>query len=189
MERYAAAILRACHAEGAREDEAPDVVQAYLTACLEKGWLERDAGEIRCFRAWLKVQLRRFTLAWARDGAAAKRRPPGASSLEDAPAVAGPDLDAALDAGLVNAAVERCMTRLRAGNEIYAEIVADLLRTEGEGAPDLAARLGRDAKDLAVLRHRARRRFASLFADELRATVRDPAAFDDLLARLEPHLP
>jgi DNA-directed RNA polymerase specialized sigma24 family protein len=190
MERYVAAILRRSGGTRTRVDDAPDVVQAYLAACLEKGWLERDAGEIRCFRGWLKVQLRRFTLAWVRDAGAARRGGtlPADARLDDVEADA-PDLDAALDAGLVEAAVARCVARLREGNEEYGEIVADLLRTEGTGSPDLAARLGRPAKDLAVLRHRARRRFAALFADELRATVRDPEAFDDLLARLAPHLP
>lgn len=189
MERYVAAILRATR--GADPQDAPDVVQAYLGACLEKGWLERDADGIRCFRAWLKVQLRRFTRGWHRERTTRKRG--GTAAPEDAElegvGVEDPDLDAALDAGWVDAAVARSLARLRDGNEAYAEIVADLLRTDGAGSADLAARLGRPAKDLAILRHRARRRFATLFADEVRASVRDPEAYEALLARLEPHLP
>ncbi len=189
MERYVAAILRATR--GADPQDAPDIVQAYLGACLEKGWLEHHDGDLRCFRAWLKVQLQRFTRGWLRERGAAKR---GGSVARDDAALAvvgveGPDLDAALDAGWVDAAVVRAIARLREGNEEYAEIVADLLRTDGEGSSDLAVRLGRPPKDLAILRHRARRRFAALFVDEVRASVRDPEAYEALLARLEPHLP
>jgi hypothetical protein len=97
--------------------------------------------------------------------------------------------EAVLDAGLVDAAVARSLGRLREGNAVYGEIVADLLRTDGMGSADLAARLGRPAKDLALLRHRARRRFAALLADELRATVRDASAFEDLLSALDRYLP
>lgn len=191
MERYVAAILRRTAGPGSDPQDAPDVVAAYLAACLEKGWLEREAGEIRCFRAWLKVQLARFTRTWVRDRSAARRWAPtvsGDGALADAEAPE-PDLAAALDAGLVEAAVAGALAQLRAGNAVYGEIVADLLRTDGAGSADLAARLGRPARDLALLRHRARRRFAMLLADELRSTVRDASAFEDLLAALARHLP
>ena len=75
-ERYVAAILRRTAGPAADPQDAPDVVAAYLAACLEKGWLEREAGEIRCFRAWLKVQLARFTRTWVRDRSAARRWAP-----------------------------------------------------------------------------------------------------------------
>lgn len=191
MERYVAAILRRTAGPAADPQDAPDVVAAYLVACLEKGWLEREAGEIRCFRAWLKVQLARFTRTWVRDRSAARRWAPtlpGDGALADA-AAPEPDLDAALDAAMVDAAVARALAHLREGNATYGEIVADLLRTDGAGSADLGPRLGWPAKDLAVLRHRARRRFAALLADELRATVRDASAFDALLAALDRHLP
>ena len=94
-----------------------------------------------------------------------------------------------LDVAFVQVTVDRALSELRAKNEEYAEVIADLLRTHGEGSPDLAERLGRDADDVAVLRHRARRRFAALFADELRATVRDDEAFGDLLQRLDAYVP
>lgn len=191
MEQYVLAILRRSGAPGADPGEAPDVVQAYLSACLEKGWLEREGASIRCFRAWLKVQLARFTRAWIRDRGAARRWAPSTDGDEvlRLAGADGPDLDAALDAGIVEAAVTRALATLRAGNDVYGEIVADLLRTHGEGSPGLAERLGRPPRDLAILRHRARRRFAALLADELRATVRDPSAFEELLAGLDHHLP
>jgi DNA-directed RNA polymerase specialized sigma24 family protein len=190
MRRYVAAILSS--AGGPRDpDTAADVVQAYLATCLEKGWLQRDGDEIRCFRAYLQVQLRRFTLAWLRDQGAARRSPPNRPTdvgLETVAAVAA-DVGGALDAALVEAAVAQAHARLRRGNETYAEIVADLLRTHGEGSPDLAERIGHSRADLPVLRHRAKRRFAVLLASELRATVREDEAYEALLRCVEPYLP
>lgn len=190
LRAYVSALLRAARASSEPEDAA-DIVQAYLTACLEKGWLQRDGGEIRSFRAYLKVQVRRFTWSWLREQHALKRRPPHQLLEADleARASASPELDIALDAAFVQSAVERCCTQLAASNAVYAEIIADLLRTEGVGSSDLATRLGREPRDLAVLRHRARRRFAHLLAEELRATVRDAESFHELLVLLEPHLP
>jgi DNA-directed RNA polymerase specialized sigma24 family protein len=191
MRRYVAALLASATRAPANPDDAADVVSEYLAACLAKGWLSREVGEVRCFRAFLQVQLRRFTWSWVRDRAALRRspgRPPTEDGLDTAASPEG-DPAEALDRGLVASAVERAVARLRAGNEVYGEIVADLLRTDGEGSADLAQRLARAPADLPLLRHRARRRFAVLFTEELRATVRDDESFDELLARLEPLLP
>ena len=191
MRRYVAALLEPMTAGRVAPEDAADVVQDYLATCLEKGWLEREARDIRCFRAYLQTQLKRFTFTWVRDRRAKKRNPPNPLSdggLATAP-TEGPDPAAALDAGLVEVVLRRARSRLREGNEVYAEIIDDLLRTEGTGSGDLAQRIGHDPKDLPLLRHRARRRFAALFADELRATVREDDAFADLLQRLEAHLP
>ena len=70
-----------------------------------------------------------------------------------------------------------------------AEVIADLLRTEGEGSSDLGERLGQSSKQLTHLRHRARKRFSVLFHEQLRQTVLDEEAFEDLCQRLEAYLP
>jgi len=191
MRRYVGALLGAMAPGVATADDAADIVQEYLTTSLEKGWLARDGAQIRCFRAYLQVQLKRFTWAWVRGRLTQKRHPPNAPTdfgLEEAPAAAD-DAAGALDAAVVETLVEDCLRRLRTGNELYAEIIADLLRTDGAGSPDLASRLGRPPADLPVLRYRARRRFAHLFTERLREAVRDPEDYDALLARLEPYLP
>ena len=71
----------------------------------------------------------------------------------------------------------------------YAEVVADLLRTDGEGSADLGERLGKSPEQLVHLRHRARKRFATLFHERLRETVRDDGDYAALLEDLGPYLP
>jgi hypothetical protein len=167
------------------------VVQEYLVACLEKGWLAREGPGLRSFRAYVTVQLKRFVLDHLDRRHAAKRgaaRQAGAEALATVPS-AGPDPAEALDQGWVEVAVAGALRLLREGNADYAEVIEDLLRTHGEGSPDLAARMGRPAATLAVLRSRARRRFALLFEEQLRATVRDEADFEQLWAALAKHLP
>jgi DNA-directed RNA polymerase specialized sigma24 family protein len=192
MRRYVEALLRRSLGGSPGPEEAADVVQDFLASCLEHGWLSKEAGDIRCFRAYLQVVLKRFTWNHVERKKAAKRDPGRPMSDVGLAAVADEASDPAaraLDEGLLTVALDAALAALRAGNEAYAEIIADLLRTNGEGSPDLAARLGRAPGDLAVLRHRARKRFATLFADELRATVKDDDAFGDLLKRLEPLVP
>jgi DNA-directed RNA polymerase specialized sigma24 family protein len=191
MRRYVTALLGSRSGSTVNTEDAAEIVQEYLTKAMEKGWLEREVGDVRCFRAYLQVQLQRFTWSWLRHRRAQRRDPVGTTGLEALEAVPAPseDADAELDAGVVRAALDRALDRLREGNEVYAEIVADLLRTQGEGSADLAARIGRDPEDLPILRHRARRRIAALFVIELRSTVRSEEDFDALLSRLEPHLP
>ena len=191
MRRYVTALLGSRSGASANAEDVAEIVQEYLAKAVEKGWLQREVGEVRCFRAYLQVQLQRFTWSWLRRRHAQRRSPAATTGVEALESVPAPseDADAELDQGVVRAALDRALDRLREGNEVYAEIVADLLRTHGEGSADLARRIDRDPEDLPILRHRARRRIAALFADELRSTVRSDEDFDALLARLEPHLP
>jgi DNA-directed RNA polymerase specialized sigma24 family protein len=191
MQRYVRALLK--RAAEADPDTAADVVQDFLARCLEKGWLSEKAGDIRCFRAYLQTQLRRFThdhLDWVHRK---KRHPPGPlGSEEELRAVSTTEDDPAaleLDRGWVDVAIERALATLAQGNETYHAIIDDLLRTDGEGSDDLAERLARSPRDVAYLKYRARARFAKLFAEELRATVRDDGTFEELLATLSPFLP
>ena len=106
--------------------------------------------------------------------------------------VASGDADAAireLDEAWVNATVEQALETLRAKNELYYQVIRDLLETEGEGSPDLGERLGRRQRQLDDLKYRARKRFATVFNDELRTTVKDDEAFEELFKRLEVYLP
>lgn len=192
MCRYVRTLLRGIVGGGA-ETEAEDVVQAYLTACVEKGWLARDAAEIRSFRSWLKMQLFRFTCDWIDRMRAAKRQAAG-SDL-------GPDVllgmrarvmdpaDAAFDRELVEAAIESALRKLADRSEDQAEVMRDLLRRDGAASSDLADRLDRNASQLAALTRRARVAFAGLLAVELRTLTRDEHSFARLLEDLDPYLP
>lgn len=192
MERYVGSLLSRFLRRPVDGEEARELVAEYFAACVEKGWLAQDLHGIRSFRAYLQTQLRRFVHKRL-DHRFAKKRHAGALAPADAlDAVAGGEDEPAaqdLDRSWVEIAVEQALAELRAGNELYAEIIADLLRTDGEGSPDLAARLDRTDAQLVHLRHRARRRFALLFHAELRATVRDEEAFEDLCRELAPYLP
>ena len=177
---------------GGDPGEAEDVVQSYLAACLENGWLARDDGRIRCFRAWLQVQVRRYAISWVRRSTAAKRggRAAGATVLPER--VAEPRPRAAPDAlseGWVEVALTRALERLRRGNALYAAVIDDLRLGDGEPSADLGERLRQTPRQLTLVRHRARRRLSTLFAEELRATVRDEGAFEELWRTLEPFLP
>lgn len=173
-----------------------DVVQAFLAACLEKGWLERVDPARGGVGAYLLTLVRRFALGVLRREGARRRRPaagcvsidlalgdaPGAGAAPAAPATAGapeaPD-GAGLDAfyrGWVGVAVDRALGRLGRAHPRDREVIADLIATDGQQSPDLGARLGLAPGPLAVLKHRARRRFARLFEEELARAV--PAAED-----------
>jgi DNA-directed RNA polymerase specialized sigma24 family protein len=192
MVRYVKSVLSRALKRPADNDEAQDIVQDYFSQCLEKDWLTRDVESIRCFRAYLQMQLKRFVYKHLEHKFAQKRNPGALASAEALEGVMGNSVDpstADLDEGWVAVAVEQALAELRQGNEIYAEVIADLLRTDGEGSPDLAERLGQSSQQLTHLRHRARKRFGTLFHEQLRQTVLDDEAFEELCQRLESYLP
>ncbi len=192
MVRYVKSILSRSLKRAADDDEAQDIVQDYFSACLEKDWLTRDVAAIRCFRAYLQMQLKRFVYKHLDHKFAQKRNPGALASPEALEGVVGDAADPSsveLDEGWVSVAVTQALAELRQGNEIYAEVIADLLRTDGQGSPDLAERLGQSAQQLTHLRHRARKRFGTLFHEQLRQTVLDDEAFEELCTRLEAYLP
>ena len=191
MVRYVKSILSRSLKRPADPDEAQDIVQDYFSACLEKDWLTRDVESIRCFRAYLQLQLKRFVYKHLDHKFAQKRNPGALAAPEALEGVVGEAEPAAaeLDEGWVRVAVEQALAELRQGNELYAEVIADLLRTEGEGSADLAERLRQSPQQLTHLRHRARKRFGTLFHEQLRQTVLDDEAFEELCTRLEAYLP
>ena len=192
MARYVHSVLSRATGRPVQLDEAEDVVQGYFATCLEKGWLERQGNDIRCFRAWLQAQLRRYAYGYLDHKHAQRRSPPGGASHDALEGVASAEPDPAdteLDRGWVEVAVELSLEELRAHNVDYHEVIDDLLRTDGEGSDDLAERLGKTPRQLKNLRHRARRRFAVLLHEHLRQSVRDEEAFAALCERLTPYLP
>lgn len=192
MVRYVKSVLSRSLKRPADDDEAQDIVQDYFGQCLEKDWLTRDVESIRCFRAYLQTQLKRFVYKHLEHKFAQKRNPGSMASPEALEGVMGDSVDPSdveLDQGWIAVAIEQALGELREGNELYAEIIADLLRTGGEGSDDLGARLDKSSQQLTHLRHRARKRFGTLFHEQLRQTVLDDEAFEDLCQRLESYLP
>lgn len=188
MERYVARVLSRTLRKPSDPQEVQDLVQTWFMDCIGKGWLERDAESIRCFRAYLQTQLRRMVYKHLEKRFAKKRHGGPMASAEALEGVAG-EATAVLDDGLVRVAVEEALRRLRSGNEDYADVIEDLLRTEGEGSHDLAERMGKSNQQVVHLRHRARKRFSVLFHEALRETVRDEDDFEALLKDLAPYLP
>lgn len=192
MERYVRSILTRSLGRPPDVGEAEDVVQDYFMQSIAKGWLSRDATDLRCFRAYLQTQLRRFAYKHLDHKFAKKRKAPTPSSHDALEGVRGsaPDpAEAELDQGWVDLAVQAAVEDLRTANAEYYEIIADLLRTHGEGSPDLGERMGRSPQQMTHLRHRARKRFGVLFHEHLREGVRDEEAFDELCERLSTYLP
>lgn len=192
MQAYVTSLLSGLLGRPAARTEAEDVVQAYLAACVEKGWLARDAQTMHSFRSWLKMQLFRFTCDHIDRMRAKKRQPKG---FEDPSVLRGlrarvlDPAEATFDQHLVDAAVGAAVAALASRSEDQAEVIRDLLRQDGDVGTALAERLDRTPEQLAALKRRARVNFAALLAEELKGTVRGVDAFEDLLRDLAPFLP
>ena len=158
---------------------------------MAKDWLAPKAGPIRSFRAFIKSQLRAFTENHLDHVFAARRDPRriGLVDPRDLASDAGDPADAAFDRSLVDIAVHRTLERLRRVSADGAEVIADLLRTDNQGSPDILERIGRRGARLRDVRARAQRNFAALFRRELAATVHDDADLALLLDELDSLLP
>lgn len=197
MERYARRVL--ARAGGARAaEEAGDVVQDFLATCVEKGWLSRADPVRGRFRAYVQTLLRKYVYGYLRYRNAQKRSPgPGREvfTVLESDAVSReptPDEVAELqefDRSWVQVALHAALARLAEEQPRYHLVVNDLLLTGGAGSSDLAQRAGVRGPQLPVLKHRARRRLAGLFAAELEATVADEEAYDEELRALEAYIP
>ncbi len=193
MVRYVDSCLRGIRGRPPATDEATDVVRDFLARAMGDGRLSAAGPGLRTFRAWISTLLRRHVLDHLDVEGAAKRgggaRHVGVESLDGEPSGSGDPADDSLHAEIVRVAVARALARLHPQDETSAEIVEDLLRTEGEGSPDLAERLGIASDRLAARRHKARRAFGTLLIEELRGLSLDDDDFDDLCDRVEPYLP
>jgi len=197
MESYAWRLLARYPGGSASAQDAADVVKDFLSACLDKGWLARADREHGKFRAFIQVLLKRHVTGWVRHKLAQKRRPAeGRRVVPLLPEAEGADIPspadeagAAFDRSWTEVAVERALERLREENERYHAVIADLIRTHGEGSADMADQVGLHAKQFPVLKHRARRRFSSLFKQELRATVDSAEAFEEEWRTLSAYMP
>jgi len=197
LERYAQRLLARMAPGGDSAADAEDLVQSFLSLCIEKGWLARaEPGKGR-FRAFLQTLLKRHAIKAVRHRLA-QRRHPGAEHailpLLDEGVDEDPSLDDSrerqeFDRDWVCVLVEQTLRRLTEEHEKYAAVIRDLILTHGEGSPDLDRLLGVHAQQLPVIRHRARERFARLFEKELAATVASQRDFEDEWRALQAFLP
>lgn len=109
-------------------------------------------------------------------------------SDSDEPA-ANSELHEAFDRAWIEIAIERAREKLRKGNERYALVIDDLIRTRGEGSADLPELVSLQPLQVRVLRSRARARFKELLVEELVATVADPDELAEEWQLLARHLP
>lgn len=197
LEAYTRRVLARGPGGSAAAQDAGDVVQDFLTTCVEKAWLSRADPEKGRFRAFIQTLLRRYITGLTRQRLAQKRSPgDGRRLLPLQPGDQGrglvaenPEDLAAFDRSWTEVAIERALSRLRDENARYHTVIRNLIDTGGEGETELAGQLGLRRAQLPVLKHRARRRFSALFEDEFRATVSDPEAFDEEWRVLQPYMP
>lgn len=181
----------------ATAEDAEEAVQAFWVACLEKDWLGRADAERGRFRAFVQVLLKRFVRDRVEHEHASVRHPGkgrsvvemGALGVEEA-AVASDRAEAeAFDREWVKVAIDRAVAAVEGASARDGVVLRDLMRTEGAGSPDLAALIRVHAEQLPVIKSRVRDRFSKRFAEELSATVRDPADFDEEWQALARYLP
>ena len=196
MVRYVGYLLRGWGGRADYATDAEDVVQSYLAQCLAKGWLSHPGEKVQNFRAYLRVQLFQFTRDWLRHRVAQRRgggRAPADVDLDHLPAKEGDPAAQVLEEGWMELAIGKALVELQRRNKREAEVIHDLVANGEGGKPSrgLGARLGLTAPQLAVVKSRAKRHFATLLADELRRAVSDDEAFReewDLLVRHAPWL-
>lgn len=196
MERYAYRLLSRIRGEKASREEAEDVVESFLGTCFEKDWLTRADPTQGRFRAYVQTLLRRYVYGHVRRETAQKRQPKGGKPVlsihddeavdEQEPEVQAENAD--FDRSWTQVALDRAIQRLGAENERYQVVILDLVSTHGEGSKDLGDRLGLRRAQVPVLRHRARKRFQSLFEEELALTVGDEEAFREEWRFLLPYI-
>ncbi len=198
LRRFVHGYLKRIGYVAADADTPSVIVQDFLEKNMSSGQLAVEGGEVRKFRAWITTHLSRFVHDWLDKELAAKRRPKGTESdavLEGVGTERDDPALASFDKGLVAIAMSAALKRLRGGEGaakwggVYADIIQDLILSHGDGSPDLHERLGVPQEKLAMLRFRARQKIGELFVGELRATVSDEEALEELLSDLDPFLP
>jgi len=170
-------------------EEAEDVVQSFLLACLEKDYLACADPAIGRFRTFVAVCLRRHTTKYV-EHRRRKRRAPEAAPLplDGDPGANGDPVARAWDAAfevewvrcLLAAALPRVGERSRP-NEALLRVVCENPYISVE---DLALRLGTDRSKIPLRLHRARRMLAEEFWSVVEQTVSSQAELEDEQATL-----
>lgn len=175
--RYREAVLALYRREGVHPDELEDLVQAFFTAALQQGFLERADPERGRFRGYLCLAARRFLASELRREGRQKRMPAGglvALATDLQPVARDPGPEDAFDLAWARGVLERAVSRareelLRAGKEPHAR--AWELRRAGSGWREIAARLGSTAAAVRGWGQRFEQRVAEHVRAEVAGTV------------------
>lgn len=175
-------------------DEAADVVQGFLAACVEKDWLSRADPRYGRFRVFVRVLLARYTRDHIASRRAQKRRPVGGmpqtldgleETVRDARTA---DVEAGLQLSWARCMLQAAIARVRDRSPRNAAALEASLATEDTEASAIAARIDVPLSEIPKVLYRARRMLAMEIWQELKSTVSDPGQRDDERAALKPFL-
>ncbi|MGE0191581.1 MAG: RNA polymerase sigma factor [Planctomycetota bacterium] len=174
--------------------EAEDVVQGFLAACLEKGWLEQVDPNRGTFRGFIFTRLRSHALDYVRWHSRKRRRPEGglAMSLDpgDAlePSYDEQALDTLLRAEWAKCLVRAAIERVRGRSAASARLVEAACIQGVADAGELAMIAGVATTSMREHLRRARTRFAEALWSEMKESLLRPDDLEEERAALLPWL-
>lgn len=178
--------------------EAEDVVQGFLAACIEKGWLDHVDSTRGTFRGFMFTRLRSHALDYVRWHSRKRRRPEGgpAASLDPGDGVEPSYDEHALDTHL-RAEWARCLVgaaieRVRGRSESSARLIEASCMQGVTDPGELAMIAGVAATSIREHLRRARARFAEAVWAEMKESLIHPDDLEQeraaLLPWLEPYM-
>ena len=177
-----------------RVDEAEDVVQDFLLACVEKNYLIKADPRIGKFRTFLAVCLRRYAIKYCTARHAKHRLPerptvPFEEALDalDAPG-SGEYGDSVFSKEWAHCLLESAVRRVAERSEVNADLLRQLI-VDPQAEPDaLADRLGLPRRNVALRTHRAKRMLAEELWHCVKDTTGSPEQAEEERATLHPYL-
>ncbi len=177
-----------------RVDEAEDVVQDFLLACVEKNYLIKADPRIGKFRTFLAVCLRRYTLKYCAARHAKHRLPsrpivPFEEALDGLGAAgSGEFADDVFSKAWAACLLESAVRRVAARSQANADLLRQLLVDPTADVDALADRLGVPRRKVALRTHRAKRMLAEEFWYCVQDTTASAEQAEQECATLHPYL-
>jgi RNA polymerase sigma factor (sigma-70 family) len=180
------------------EEEAEDVVQSFLVACIEHDYLAKADAQIGRFRTFVAVCLRRHTTKYVEHRRRKRRSPESpvrsldASDFEVADHDLASDWDAAFEEEWVRCLLGAALPRVGKRSRPNEELLRLLYAAPHLDITDVALRLGVDRTKIPLRLHRARKMLAEEFWEVVKQTVSDDRQLEEERSRvsklLEKHL-
>ena len=195
LDRLALRMLRQFPIAPAVEEEARNLRQEFLVACMEHAWL-RPRKPIRAPRRFLWTCFWRFVRGRSRHQRAAKRRAPGPRRCAEEVTLIGREPDpaeaqeTASVTDIVEEAIRMAREELALGHPSYAEVIDACAAADPALADDgaRARRLGLTRRQFIQRRHRARDVLARLLHEALHDIVGNAELAADIWRYLEPRI-
>jgi len=187
LERYAQRLLRRYAVSTIDGEEPRDLVQGFFWTLMDKDGL-RNATEIHNMNAWVYTAFWRYMRGRHRRSTAQRRRPQGGIASLDNSAHPAARAEEPVEPTFVQQAVDTALDALQVRQPRYAAVIADLIEENdgGRTSPSLVNRLGIAARNLASLKHRARRLFGELFLRALDTVGKDRRRVHSIQRRFLP---